>query len=149
MNNRGDVANQFFFNGFNCAQSVLHAFQDELGNDENMVLRLAAGMGGGIAGTGQICGAVNGAIMVLGARFGHDLEQNGNKELLNLQIHRFLNAFKLAHGSTTCKQLLHGADLTTPEGAQKMKEHLKTDVCAKCVRTSVQILETMKSKDVE
>jgi C_GCAxxG_C_C family probable redox protein len=49
-----------FHNGRNCAQSVVSAFTD----NEDM-LRASAGFGGGIAMTGNICGAVNGGVMVV------------------------------------------------------------------------------------
>ena len=36
-------------NGFNCAQSVLAALQEETGLDESTAKRVAAGFGGGVA----------------------------------------------------------------------------------------------------
>ena len=51
--------------GYNCAQSVLAAFTDLIGTPERQLMDLAGGFGGG-AGTGELCGAVSGAVMVLG-----------------------------------------------------------------------------------
>ena len=42
-------------NGFNCAQSVLAALQEETGLDESTAKRVAAGFGGGVR-CGEICG---------------------------------------------------------------------------------------------
>ena len=50
--------------GFNCCQSVLAAFQDVIGLTETQCLTLGGGFGAG-AGTGELCGAVTGAVMVL------------------------------------------------------------------------------------
>ena len=51
--------------GYNCAQSVLAAFTDLIGTPERQLMDLAGGFGGG-AGAGELCGAVSGAVMVLG-----------------------------------------------------------------------------------
>ena len=47
-------------NGFNCAQSVLAALQEETGLDESTAKRVAAGFGG------EICGSISGAVMAFG-----------------------------------------------------------------------------------
>ena len=44
-------------NGFNCAQSVLAALQEETGLDESTAKRVAAGFGGGVR-CGEICGSI-------------------------------------------------------------------------------------------
>ena len=48
--------------GYNCAQSVLAALQEETGLDENTAKRIAAGFGGGVR-CGEICGSITGAEM--------------------------------------------------------------------------------------
>ena len=52
-------------NGFNCAQSVLAALQEETGLDESTAKRVAAGFGGGVR-CGEICGSISGAVMAFG-----------------------------------------------------------------------------------
>ncbi|MBR0142782.1 MAG: C_GCAxxG_C_C family protein [Clostridia bacterium] len=49
----------------NCAQAVAASFAAEAGVKEEDVMRLAAGFGGGMK-RGAACGALTGAIMVLG-----------------------------------------------------------------------------------
>lgn len=51
--------------GYNCAQSVLAALQEETGLDENTAKRVAAGFGGGVR-CGEICGSITGAVMAFG-----------------------------------------------------------------------------------
>ena len=51
--------------GFNCCQSVLAAFSDRTGLDDQTAFNLAGGFGAG-AGTGELCGALSGAVMTLG-----------------------------------------------------------------------------------
>ena len=56
---------QYHQKGFNCAQSVLTAYQDRTGLTEEQSLAIATGFGGGVR-YGGLCGAVSGAVMVLG-----------------------------------------------------------------------------------
>ena len=52
---------------YNCAQAVLLAFADRLDMDEEQMFALTAHCGGGLR-HGGTCGAVVGALMVLGAK---------------------------------------------------------------------------------
>lgn len=62
--NRCEQAAVYHKKGFNCCQSVLAVFQDCIGLSEAQCLTLGGGFGAG-AGTGELCGAVTGAVMVL------------------------------------------------------------------------------------
>jgi len=50
---------------YNCAQSVLVPFADVLGTDGEILYRVGANFGSGMR-VGSVCGAVTGALMVLG-----------------------------------------------------------------------------------
>ena len=50
---------------YNCAQSVIVPFADVIGMDEDTAYRMGANFGGGMK-MGSVCGAVTGALMVLG-----------------------------------------------------------------------------------
>ena len=63
--NRCKLANDYHRRGFNCCQSVLAAFSDLTGMSEQESFNVAGGFGSG-AGTGELCGAVSGAVMTLG-----------------------------------------------------------------------------------
>ena len=58
LRNRTDVH-------YNCAQGVLVPFANDLGLGEDMAIRLGANFGSGMK-MGSTCGAVTGALMVLG-----------------------------------------------------------------------------------
>ena len=59
-----------FNNGFNCCQSVLLAYCQEFGLDSQVASRLSTGFGGGMGRMAGVCGAVTGAFMVLGLKYG-------------------------------------------------------------------------------
>ena len=74
--NRCELAYQYHKKGYNCAQSVLMSFQDVAGLSEKQCLAIASGFGAG-AGTGELCGALTGAIMVLDLLTQTDTEKCG------------------------------------------------------------------------
>ena len=55
-----------FTQGYNCAQSVVLAFADELDADEATLARLSSSFGGGFGRMREVCGAVSCMAIVLG-----------------------------------------------------------------------------------
>ena len=67
---KAEEAVALFQQGFNCSQAVLSVFAPDFGLDRDMARRISQGFGAGIARTDDICGALSGAIMVIGLRYG-------------------------------------------------------------------------------
>ena len=128
----------------NCAQSVLSVFCKELGLDRNKALKVAMGFGGGMGCTGNTCGAVTGAYMVLG--LAQKILPGNPRESIDRTyelVRGFNQKFKALHGSVTCKELI-GYDLGTQEGlAEARDKKVFASICSNLVRDSVMILETM------
>jgi C_GCAxxG_C_C family probable redox protein len=114
------VANGRFARGFNCAQSVFAAFADRLDVSTEFALRLAAPFGGGMARRGDVCGALSGALMVLGLQYASDRPE-GKEEIYKI-AREFIDEFEQEHGGITCKELL-GYNISTPKGLQAAKDH--------------------------
>jgi C_GCAxxG_C_C family probable redox protein len=128
----------------NCSQSVLTAYCQETGLDLNLALKVAIGFGGGMGRTGNTCGAVTGAYMVIGLKQNVTLE---NTTQIKTQVYQLVKDFNRKfiekNGSLMCKELL-GCDLSTPEGQAYAREKgLTRTVCPLLVRDSVDILESM------
>jgi hypothetical protein len=66
INNPVKTANNLHNAGFNCAQAVFAALAPEFGLDQATAVKIAATLGGGIARTGETCGAVTGALLTIG-----------------------------------------------------------------------------------
>jgi len=60
-----DIAKSTFNNGYNCAQSVLTPFANQMGIDVSSTMKLASGFGAGMGRLQETCGAVTGAYMVI------------------------------------------------------------------------------------
>lgn len=152
MNAKHDLAMQKFLAGYNCAQSVLYAFGPELGLDGETALKVATGLGAGMARRGEVCGAVTGGILVLGLKYGRGSQQNRSASEQTYQKTLELVArFEKQHGSCLCRELLGGCDLRTPEGQQYFKAHeLIHKTCAPCVQSVVEALtDLLAARGVE
>ena len=79
---------------FNCCQSVLAAFAEDMGLTEEQAYNLGANFGSGMR-CGSVCGTLTGALMVLGMK-GYDEEQST----------AFLRRFQEDHGEINCAALL-------------------------------------------
>ncbi len=145
MKPKTDVAVEKFLSGYNCAQSILYAFGPDLGLDEERALKVATGLGGGMGGRGEVCGAVTGGILALGLKFGRGSQHEKSVAQQAYQkTGELMAAFERAHGSCLCRTLLCGCDLRTPEGMQRFREeNLHQEVCVGCVRTVGEILTEM------
>ena len=138
---RCEKACQYHEKGCNCAQSVLAAFTDMTGLDEEKSLNLGAGFGSG-AGTGELCGAVSGAVMVLG------LANNKNNNIINnkkqvMGMSKALQArFREIFGALRCQDLLklkYTPDEKTPAAARLGV----TNHCRMMIVTAVELTENL------
>lgn len=139
-----DTAAAVFSQGFACSQAVLAAYAADLDLDQNIALKVSAGFGGGMGRMGHTCGAVTGAYMVIGLKFGavSGQDQEAKQKSYRL-IREFAEKFKARNGSTICRDLL-GCDISTQEGFEEMKRKgLHGTVCVKAVRGACEILDEM------
>ena len=130
-----------FKEGFSCSQAVLAAYGPALGMEHEMALRVAGAFGGGMGRLGDTCGAVTGAFMVIGLKYGKTrAEDDEMKEKAYALVQEFAAAFKTRHGSLMCRALL-GCDLSTPEGrAHASQSGLSSTLCPQLVQDAAEIL---------
>ena len=142
--NHADSAASVFGQGLSCSQAVFSAYATEHGLDRNAALKVSAGFGGGMGRMGHTCGAVTGAYMVIGLKYGAVSGQDREaKERTYRAIREFAEKFKVLNGSLVCKDLL-GCDISTADGFDKMKSlGLHQKVCTKLVRDACEILDEM------
>lgn len=133
-----------FKDNYNCAQSIFGTFSNQYGLDENTALKIASGFGGGMARFGRTCGAVSGAYMVIGLKYGMGKDMNPElKEKTYEVIREFSRRFREIHGSEICKELL-GCDIYTPEGKLYYSQNeFFEKKCLQYVKNAAEILEDM------
>lgn len=138
---RVQLACSFFKEGFSCSQAVLSAFTDLFNLDLKTSLKISQPFGGGIAHRGETCGAVSGAFMVIGLRFGRTAaEDTQAREKTYETVREFIKRFEKSRGTIICKNLL-GKDLSTEMGWRLAEEEkLFETLCPKYVQNAVEIL---------
>jgi C_GCAxxG_C_C family probable redox protein len=132
-----------FKQGLNCSQAVFSANCRKYGIDEKQAAAIGAGFGAGMGRLGKTCGAVTGAIMILGLENYTDI---ASKKKVHMAVQKFISEFEKVHGTVECLKLI-GMDLTTDEANQKAMElGLFATRCRHFVETADKILNEMLQK---
>jgi C_GCAxxG_C_C family probable redox protein len=131
----------FYQQGYTCAQSILASFATRYDLPHNLAFRLGEPFGAGTSCTGDMCGAVTGAILVLGLQYGSTLNSDDSARSLTYQrVKVLIRRFQEIHGSVQCTDLL-GYNLSDPEHFQTVCEKgLFNQRCPIFVRDAAQIL---------
>jgi len=140
--NRVERAVSCFKEGFSCSQAMLSSYGEQFGLNREIALKVSGAFGGGMARMGETCGAVTGAFMVIGLKYGNArVEDKQAKERAYSLVREFVDRFKSRNGSIVCRELL-GYDISTPEGMKLVKEKkLTTTLCPKFVQDAAEIIE--------
>jgi C_GCAxxG_C_C family probable redox protein len=111
----------------NCAQAILATYGPRLSLgkvDCDSCMRIASAFGGGINRTGNVCGAITGALIALGLKYGKNIQ-----DVTEIST-QFLEEFIAINGSIICRELI-GHDLLTDEDLRKASTK---DVFMKCMK---------------
>ena len=128
MEERVERAMENHKKGYNCAQCVLCAYSDLLGEDEETLFRVAEGFGGGM-GMLATCGAVTAMFMAAGLKNSSgDLTACSTKPQTMKLVKELAEAFREKNQSLVCREL-KGVDT---------KKVLRS--CDGCIEDAVRIL---------
>lgn len=136
-----------FKDGFNCSQAVFRTYCARFGLDGQVAFKIATGFGGGMR-MAKTCGAVTGAIMVLGLKYGScTADDKESKAKTYEKVVEYTKRFKEINGSVACRDLL-GCDISAPAGMQTAeKDGLFKSICPKMVRDAAEILQDMIAEE--
>ncbi len=139
---RQEKAADYFHRGYNCAQSVVMAFEDKTGIDKETLAKMSVGLGGGVGRMREVCGCVSGMAIVLGLLQGSD-DPDSRNEVYPL-VQKACEEFKKLNGSIVCRELLSGISVTTGGLAEPRTESFyKKRPCAEMIEQAAGILEEM------
>ena len=120
---------------------MLMAVCHELGVEDSLIPRIAAAFAGGMAGQGEVCGAVVGSLMCVGLKADTEDPMQRFTETARLGS-EIMRAFREEMGSLRCRELT-GLDLSTPDGqAALMSSDVPVRVCFRAVGFAYE--ETLK-----
>jgi len=127
-----------------CSQAIFATYGEYLSSgriDYDMCMKIASGFGGGIASSGNVCGALTGAIMALGIKYGGTKME---KDVTQIST-KLLNEFKELNGSVLCGELINHELVTdgliTDEDIQHAFESGAFNNCLKYVADVAKLME--------
>lgn len=140
---RPELSEQIFRKGYNCAQSVLLTFLDDVNLPHEQAMLITSPFGAGIGQTRYICGAVSAMAMLLGLKKGYIAPQDSAQKKLLYQLTReAVYEFEKEFGSVMCYELLHlkkGEVLEEPK--VRTEQYYQERPCIKIIQKTVQITE--------
>lgn len=146
---RVERAVALFRQGYNCAQSVVLAFADRYGMDEDFAAHISGSFGGGIGRMRETCGTACGMFMLAGLEVRGDYPDQELKKKNYEVVQRLAADFREQTGSIICKELLglnkKRADGTIPEieiiatPEARTDEYYRKRPCIRMVETAVRI----------
>lgn len=144
MEKYSDIAVNNFKSGYNCAQSVLLAFADELNLDKSTALKLSSSFGGGMGRLREVCGAVSMMFLIAGLKSGYTEPNNDEIKAQHYErIQELAQKFKSKHNTIICRELLglpDGAGSPTP--SKRTEEYYQTRPCEHFIKTAAEIIES-------
>jgi len=102
-----------------CAPTVMQTLLDVSGAQKEWLVKLTAGMPGGIGNTGVECGAVTSPLVLMGLRYGLR-EENGGLPAIFDHGHGLCQRFISSHKTIHCKQI---------RGKDRFPKHCIRPVC--------------------
>ena len=136
----------YFRTGYNCTESVILTIaKDTYEIDSDLIPKIATGFGGGIGRQGYVCGAVIGAIMGFGLKYGRNSPKELKAKTYNASA-ELCKQFKERFGTVFCKELC-GCDLSTIEGVKKFgEENIREEKCSKFVSDVIEIFMVLQDQ---
>lgn len=108
-------AGNYFREGYNCSEAIFLTFREFLAPDlDHSAVRLFTPLGGGLGRSGCLCGALNGASVILGARTGRTKPDREIRQASYNLVNDFHGRFREKFGSTCCR-VLNKEPFDTPE----------------------------------
>lgn len=138
-----EKAKHLFEEGYNCAQAVVGAFEEEIGLSHEAAMRLASSFGGGIGGMRSVCGTVSGMMMVAGLLYGYDApDDRAGKIAHYARVRELADAFRAEHGSIICAELLGLGEKPKPrDPEERTPAYYKKRPCGDMTADAAQILD--------
>lgn len=151
LESRVHKAVDLFMDGFGCCQSVVAAFADLYGMDQDTALRIGAGFGGGIGRLRMVCGAVSGIVTLVGLHCGSTKgDDSEGKAQCYKVVQELLEQFRIKNNSIICADLLAqsnckvSTDTHIPD--ERNAQYYSTRPCARKVEDAARIFAEYISK---
>ncbi len=125
-----ELAIDFHNRGFNCAQSVVLPFAEDISIDPVMLAKGLEGFGSGMGGRELACGALSGAVYIAGILYSNgNLDSPTSKKETYAVCKRLCEDFKKLCGAQNCKDI------------KGIETGIPTASCKRCIEVGVELVE--------
>lgn len=140
---RERLAREYFSKGYNCCQSVVLAFADLTGLDNDTLARLGSGLGGGVARMREVCGSVSGMAIISGFIIPSvNPEETETKKANYALVQEMAAEFREKNGSIVCRELLglRSREWQEPVPAERNTSYYTSRPCERLVGDAAAIV---------
>ncbi|MEI7833603.1 MAG: C-GCAxxG-C-C family protein [bacterium] len=147
MTSHIEDAVDLFDERYACGEAILMAYGPDYGLDRDLAQRLALPLAGGMGHLAKTCGAVTGAMLVLGLNTRATTPDEMELRVQTLgAVQQLVAEFTKLHGTLDCSALL-GVDISTSEGyAEFAGSDLINTHCASFVKEVTEIIERIMAE---
>ena len=137
-----DKGAQYFCDGYNCSQSVVLAYCDDLKLDKELALKMSSSFGGGMGRLREVCGAVSGMAMCMSFVVPNSMPNDLiNKKLNYSAVQDVAENFRQENGSIVCRELLGlSCQKQDPTPSERTAEYYRKRPCVELVATAARIV---------
>lgn len=132
------LAGEYFGNGYHCAEAVLRALLDTIGEDSQRIVPYASAFGGGFGETfTEACGVISGSLIAIGHKYGRKQQGDSWKEAGRLG-REVVERFTKLHGTCNCGILRN-----------RFGEEEQMDLCREVVIQGAKSLATILNEKID
>lgn len=140
---KSELAEQYFLEGYNCAQSVFLAYAQEFNLEKEFALKISSSFGGGMGRLREVCGTLSAMFAIAGLKKGYT--QNNDDEIKEKHyalIQHLANKFKQRHKTIICRELLElNEQISSPKPQARTKEYYEERPCVHFIKTACNIID--------
>lgn len=141
-----EKARELFMEGYNCSQSVVGAFAQELGMEKETAMKLASSFGAGMGRLREVCGTVSGMFLIAGLAYGYsDPKAREEKAEHYKRIQTLAARFREKNGTIICRELLEKRMKkpvdTNPVPEERTEQYYQQRPCVTVVMQAAEIME--------
>ncbi len=130
-----------FNDGFNCSQAIFSTYCEELELDKKTAMQISCGLGAGMGRLQETCGAVSGAYLLIGLKYGKfQKEDEAAKEKTYAMVREFARIFEERNHTTNCRELL---GISLIDGDRQTAAKRVKMFCPKMVQDTSEIIEQL------
>ena len=140
-----------------CSQATLFALQEALGLEDELALKAASSLCGGVGLSGNTCGALLAGVMVMGMKMGRGDLKEGFARVMKAMVpaNRLVRWFEAEYGTTVCRNIsglevneeMLGMMVANPDASLRAHDPERVERCSRiCGKTAEKVIEILSQE---